>query len=255
MLGSTSEVAGGDVTLTAATNITLNGKLSASQTLVATAANAFTNSTTSEIFGGSLNITANTITLNNLINATNDLTVTATDDLISQGVLVAGNTLTLNAGSGGYLNSGSASAQIVNISSDSTIGNTGTISAGDQMTLQAATTITNVAALISGNDMALYADQILKNGGVIWANDDIVLAANDNLDRASLVQNTGGRIEAFQGDLTIRADEVANLGTAPTIEASEIIKWVETATAGPVDAVAQISRLIDSAYLDANGNI
>ena len=175
--------------------------------------------------------------------------------VVTDGIVSADQNLTIDAGLEGLRNSGTLRGQNMTIVSASDISNTGIAAAGSSLTLQAAGTVTNAATLLSGDDLAIYADQILNSGGVIWANDSITLAKNDALDRSALVQNTNGRIEAFQGDLTIRADEVANLGTAPTISASEIIKWLEQGSSGPVDPVAELSKLIDPAFLDANGNI
>lgn len=269
-----SEVSGGDVDLTGRT-ITTNG------TAVATITLDLDAGTGGIDHGGALIGPVTTLTSDagivnrGTVTGTNTATLTAatllrTDagssvygdaialngaSVAANGVVNAGQTLNITAGTGGATNSGNLSAPTTTITSESTISNTGVVSAGTTLTLDAATSLTNAATLISGDDLNIYADQILNNGGVIWANDSITLAANAALDPASLVQNTGGRIEAFQGDLTVRADEVANLGTAPTIGASEIIKWLEQGSSGPTDPVEELSKLIDPTYLDADGNI
>lgn len=234
-LGGGSELSAASIDVDAMISAALNGKATATGAITADAGTALTAGAASEL-------SAATITLNG-------------QNVAVAGIATATDTLVVTSGTGGLDNSGTLSAQTATLTSDSTIGNTGIVSAGTSLTVQAATTLTNAATLISGNDLAIYADQILNNGGVIWANDNVTLAANAALDRASLVQNTNGRIEAFQGDLTIRGDEVANLGTAPTIGASEIIKWLEQGSSGPIAPVDELSKLIDAAYLDANGNI
>ncbi|SDR45004.1 filamentous hemagglutinin N-terminal domain-containing protein [Pseudovibrio sp. Tun.PSC04-5.I4] len=184
----------------------------------------------------------------------NAIDVTASA-IAANGVIAANQDLTLNAGLGGISNTGTLSAQNIFLNSQSFITNSGTISAGDQLTLEALGTVTNAAAMISGNDLTVYAQSIINNGGVIWANDSVTLAGDAALNRAALVQNTNGRIEAFQGDLTIRADEVHNIGTAPTLNTSQIIRWLEKGKSGPVNSADEFLKLIDPAYLDSAGNI
>ncbi|MEO1985232.1 MAG: hemagglutinin repeat-containing protein [Martelella sp.] len=174
---------------------------------------------------------------------------------VNNGIIAAGDRLTASARDGGLVNYATLKGQKLRLESTSDIGNAGTVSAGRQLVADAAGTITNVAALISGGDLALYADNILNNSGVIWANGDVTLAGDEGLGFASLVSNQTGRIEAFQGDLTIRADAVVNQGIAPTIAASQIIRWLEQGEAEPTNPVEQITKLIDEAYLDGNGNI
>lgn len=226
----------GDTTrLTSDAGLSNSGSITGRTSASLSMADDFTLGSDFAVYGASIEVSANKIT--------------------AEGVFSADEALTLNAGAGGLSNSGTLSAQDVTLTSQSSIENTGVVSAGDQLVVDAATSLTNVATLISGNELAIYADQIINNGGVIWANDSITLAASDTLEHASLVQNTNGRIEAFQGDLIIRADEVANLGTAPTIGASEIIKWLEQGSSEATDPVAELSKLIDPIYLDADGNI
>ncbi|WP_234705183.1 hemagglutinin repeat-containing protein [Sinorhizobium meliloti] len=171
------------------------------------------------------------------------------------GKLAATGLLAVNAGSGGLKSSGTLSGGSIDLVSAGTFANTGLVSGGDTLTIAAAAPFINAAALVSGRDLAIYNDQILNNGGVIWANGSITLAANAALDPADVVQNTDGRIEALQGDLTIRANEVYNVGTAPTIGSSQIIKWLEKGSAGTTEPAEEILKLIDPAYLDADGNI
>ncbi|WP_245890076.1 hemagglutinin repeat-containing protein [Celeribacter persicus] len=269
-----SEISGGDIDLVG-TSISTHGDVVAAITLTLDAGTGGIDN------GGALIGTVTTLTSDagivnrGTVTGTNNATLTAVTSLQTDagsavygdaialngasvttgGVVNAGQTLAVTAGSGGVTNSGSLSATHTTITSASTIGNTGIVSAGTSLTLDAATSVTNAATLISGDDLAIYADHILNNGGVIWANDSITLAANAALDPAGLVQNTNGRIEAFQGDLTIRADEVANLGTAPTIGASEIIKWLEQGNSEPFDPIAELLTLVDPVYLDADGQI
>ena len=234
-LGETSELAANTLEVVAATDATLNGKASAEGALTVSAGAELRTGAHAAISGQSINLSGQGLALDGLLTATTDFDVAA--------------------GADGVLNNGSLSGRDVTLSSENSIGNTGIVSAGQSLTVEAATALTNAATLISGNDLAIYADQILNNGGVIWANDSITLAANAELDRASLVQNSNGRIEAFQGDLTVRADEVANLGTAPTIGASEIIRWLSEGNSEPFQVLDEIATLIDPAYLDASGNI
>jgi filamentous hemagglutinin len=234
-LDATAEVAADSIDLAAATDMTLAGKASANGAVDASA-------------GGQL-VAANTLALSG-----------ATIELAGKGITTAGTIsadtlLRIVAGTDGVANRGTVSGTTIEVSSGGDIANSGILAGGQMLVLKAPGTVTNAATLISGNDLTIHADQILNNGGVIWANNSITFAANAALDPASLVQNTGGRIEAFQGDLVIRADEVLNLGTAPTIGASEIIKWLEQGTADPFDPVTELSSLINPAYLDADGAI
>ncbi|WP_234710613.1 hemagglutinin repeat-containing protein [Sinorhizobium arboris] len=171
------------------------------------------------------------------------------------GTLAATGLLAVDAGSGGLKNGGTLSGGAIDFVSAGTFANTGLVTGGDTLTIATDAPFVNTAALFSGRDLAIYNDRILNNGGVIWANGSITLAANAGLDPAEIVQNTDGRIEALQGDLTIRAKEVFNVGTAPTIASSQIIKWLEKGKAGSVRPAEEILKLIDPAYLDADGNI
>ena len=234
-LDASAEVAANSIELAAATDLTLAGKASANGQVSVVTDGLLASTSTLALSGATINLSGKGVT--------------------TAGTISAGTALNILAGTDGAANSGTLSAPVLAITSAANIGNSGILAAGQTLTLDAAGSVTNAATLISGNDLAIHADQILNNGGVVWANDSIMLAANSALDPAGLVQNTGGRIEAFQGDLVIRADEVLNLGTAPTIGASEIIKWLEEGTADPFDPVAELSTLIDPTYLDANGAI
>jgi filamentous hemagglutinin len=235
MIGANAELAGTNIDASAATTMTAAGKIAATNHLELVGQTGLSTLSGAELTGDQVTLVGPSLSLGGVVTATDVLALTATAD--------------------GIVNSGSLSGQSVTLSAAAGIGNTGVISAGQSLTATAPISLTNAGVMIAGNDLAIYADQILNNGGVIWANDSITLAANDALDPVSLVQNTNGRIEAFQGDLTIRATEVANIGTAPTISASEIIKWLEQGSADPFDPVSELADLIDPAYLDGNGDI
>ncbi len=159
------------------------------------------------------------------------------------------------AGTGGLDQKGTLSGKTVTLNASSDIRNSGIISAGDVLSVETNAAITNAATMISGKDIKIFAPQLINNGGVIWANDAITFAADSQLERAKLLQNTNGRIEAFQGNLTIRADEVHNLGTAPSISVSQIIKWTEKGRSEPINPTEQIIKLVDPSYLGADGKI
>nr|WP_150526565.1 filamentous hemagglutinin N-terminal domain-containing protein [Roseibium sediminis] len=235
ILGATSEVSAGSLDIDAAGNVSLFGKSSSQGHVAIDAGGTVSQAVASKLSAGSLAVSAATIDLD--------------------GTTTASALASLTSTSGGITLDGTLSGGNVSLVSATDITNTGIVSAADQLVATAVGTITNAATIISANDLALYADKILNAGGVIWANDSIILAKTDALDAASLVQNTNGRIEAFQGDLTIRAKEVANIGTAPTLDTSTITKWLEKGSTGPVEPVSQLAKLIDPAYLDANGKI
>ncbi|MDD7912018.1 filamentous hemagglutinin N-terminal domain-containing protein [Pseudovibrio exalbescens] len=221
--------------LTSATTLANTGSITGRERVSLSMADAFTLGTDFAVYGKKIEIEASAIT--------------------ADGVIAAAEELKLSAGTGGLTNTGTLSSQRVFLNSQSFLNNAGTISAGEQLTITASDTVTNVAALISGDDLAVYSQELINNGGVVWANDSITIAANDNLDRSALLQNTNGRIEAFQGNLTIRADEVHNVGTAPTLSSSQIIRWLEKGRSGPVNSADEILKLIDTAYLDGSGKV
>ncbi|KZL25876.1 hypothetical protein PsWM33_01607 [Pseudovibrio sp. WM33] len=226
---------GDTTTLTSAKGLENTGSITGRTRASLTMADAFTIGTDFAVYGRAIDVNASAIT--------------------AHGVLAADQELTLNAGSGGLRNWGTLSAQNITLTSRSSITNSGTIAAGDQLVAQAANTLTNASVMIAGDDLAIYARDIINNGGVIWANDSVKLAGDAALNRAALVQNTDGRIEAFQGDLTIRADEVHNIGTAPTLSSSQIIRWIEEGKSGPISADEEIRKLINPAYLDSDGTV
>ncbi|MCZ7488595.1 filamentous hemagglutinin N-terminal domain-containing protein [Rhizobium rhizogenes] len=177
------------------------------------------------------------------------------DSLSLGSTIAAQDKLEIVAGLGDFDQSGTLSGSTISISAGSHIRNSGIISAGKLLSVETKVAITNAATMISGKDARLYAPQLINNGGVIWANDTTTFAGDAALNPAGLLQNTNGRIEAFQGDLTIRADEVHNLGTAPTISSSQIIKWTEKGRAEPTNPTEEIIKLIDPAYLGADGKV
>lgn len=178
-------------------------------------------------------------------------------DTVSTAATIAGvDRVDIVAGSGGLDQRGTLSGGVVAITStQGTIANSGIISAGTLLTAETQSAITNAAVLISGKDMRLFARQIFNNGGVIWANNSVTLAANAALAKAQLVRNETGRIEAFQGDLVIRADEVLNLGKAPSLSTGQIIKWTEKGESEKINPLEQIVKLIEPTFLGADGKV
>lgn len=177
-------------------------------------------------------------------------------DTISTAATIAGvDRVDIVAGVGGFDQRGTLSGAVVAINASGTIANSGIVSAGTLLTAETQAAITNAAVLISGRDMRLFARQIFNNGGVIWANNSITLAANANLGRAALVRNENGRIEAFQGDLVIRGDEVQNLGKAPSLSTSQIIKWTEKGQSAKINPIEQIVKLIEPDFLGSDGMV
>ncbi|QCM13004.1 filamentous hemagglutinin N-terminal domain-containing protein [Agrobacterium tumefaciens] len=178
-------------------------------------------------------------------------------DTVSTAATIAGvDRVDIVAGSGGLDQRGTLGGGVVAITStQGTIANSGIISAGTLLTAETQSAITNAAVLISGKDMRLFARQIFNNGGVIWANNSVTLAANAALAKAQLVRNETGRIEAFQGDLVIRADEVLNLGKAPSLSTGQIIKWTEKGESEKINPLEQIVKLIEPTFLGADGKV
>ncbi|MCB5205368.1 filamentous hemagglutinin N-terminal domain-containing protein, partial [Neorhizobium sp. T786] len=235
VIAANAALSAGNISIDAAANAVVDGNIKAGSELTIAAGQSMATGLQSHLEAGTVSLVA-----------------AATD---THGLIKAADTLAITAGAGGASHAGTLSSQDIVLRSAASFANTGIVSAGNSLTIEAASAITNAAVLISGNDMSLYARQILNDGGVIWANDTITLAGNADLERADLIQNTGGRIEAFQGDLTIRADEVHNLGSAPTISLSQIIKWLERGSAEAIIPSEQIIKLIDPAFLGADGRI
>ncbi|MCA0256082.1 MAG: filamentous hemagglutinin N-terminal domain-containing protein, partial [Proteobacteria bacterium] len=182
------------------------------------------------------------------------VTVAAAKSVTTHGTLNATTALTVQAADGALSGTGTLSGDTVTLQSSGSVSNSGIVTAKTDLTISA-NAITNTGAMMAGRDIALYADNIENIGGAIWANRDIALAASVGLASATSVTNRNGRIEAFQGDLTIRAETVTNEGTAPTISQSQITRWLETATAGPLAPAEEIVKLVDPAYLGADGKI
>ncbi|WP_168157075.1 filamentous hemagglutinin N-terminal domain-containing protein, partial [Roseibium sp. TrichSKD4] len=79
--------------------------------------------------------------------------------------------------------------------------NNAAISAKRDLTLALGGNFTNLDALLSGRNMAIH--------------------GTTDADRAGIVTNQVGHIEAIEGTLAIRALEFHNIGTAPTVSVSE----------------------------------
>ena len=230
------QVSGGEIRLESAGPAEISAAIDAQGSLgVTSTGDAVTIASAASLKGDTIAVeAAKSVIVDGTLNAQGALTVNALDGAISGSGTLSGNTTTL-AATDAYINGG-----IVTAKTDLTI---------------TADAVTNTGAMMAGRDIALYADTITNAGGAIWANRDIVLAANAALDPATAVTNSNGRIEAFQGDLTIRAGAVTNEGTAPTISQSQITRWLETATAEPLIPDEEIVKLIDPAYLGADGKI
>ncbi|WP_197467403.1 DUF637 domain-containing protein [Thalassospira xiamenensis] len=104
--------------------------------------------------------------------------------------------------------------------------NTGTVSALGDANLKSEQTITNSNTLVSGADILIKSDKLLNNQGFIGSKQNIVLeGVGASGTKATLIRNTGGKIETIQGDITFRADNVENTSTATITSSRETRRY------------------------------
>ena len=272
---ASNEIVANSITLTGKNNVDLSGDIAAQTALKATAQTGnLTTQSTAALNGKTIELTGQVnVTLDGEIVATDNIDATAstgilatktTADMRSKSIDLTAKTLdldgkvasseTLALVADNITNKGEVTSQTITLDVLQTINNEGLVSAGQSLIAKAGNRITNTNILLSGDDIALYANELVNDGGVIWANDSVTIAKNEALEFASLILNKEGKIEAFQGDVVLRATDVENIGLAPTIKEGKITKSTESATAPPVVANDEIIKLIDPAFLNADGS-
>ncbi|KEO58789.1 hemagglutinin repeat-containing protein [Thalassospira permensis] len=184
-------------------------------------------------------------------------TINTTDDFENAGSLKSAKELSVSAKNienSGQLNSDAN----VSLTAQETIasGSTGMIRSSGDTALTAGQNIQNSGVVAAYGDLAIDAPDVRNEGGILWANDNVQIgyaAADDG--RANYVLNRNGRIEAYSGDLEIKAQNIVNQGTAPTANIKEnIYQFYETP--GPVNPNGDIrSRLVSATFFNADGSL
>lgn len=175
-------LSGGALSLSAATDLTNSGALQAFGAITVDAGEAITNSGAFE--------TLSTLT----IAATELLTNTTTGELLG--------------GAG------------VSIAADEIVNAGAIASSGGSVRLRAVEDITNSGLAYARGLLDLGADgTILNDGGALLATGAMALQGASGAEAAGIINQDGGLIETFAGDIYLAADSIQNLG--PDVEISE----------------------------------
>ncbi|HBU99642.1 hemagglutinin repeat-containing protein [Thalassospira lucentensis] len=186
-----------------------------------------------------------------------ETTITTTEDFEGAGSVKSAGNLTVtakNITNSGELNSGA----IVSLEAQEQItsGKTAMIRSENDTSLKAGTGIENNGVVAAYGDLDIDAPDIRNDGGILWANDNVTIGSSEAANgRADYVLNRNGRIEAFGGDLEIKAENIVNQGTAPTANIKDnIYQFYETP--GPVNPNGDIkSRLVSATFLAEDGTV
>jgi filamentous hemagglutinin len=145
---------------------------------------------------------------------------------------------------------------VIELTASGDVANLAVINADNLLQITAGGRITNSNVLMSKGSIALFGAVIVNDNGLIWAQDSILMARSGSLNNTTLVANINGRIEAYTGDVIIRADTVTNQGTAPTIiRNGSVTSWYEAAGASAVAPSKDLANIIDASALNADGTV
>ncbi|AXO14571.1 hemagglutinin repeat-containing protein [Thalassospira indica] len=184
-------------------------------------------------------------------------TITTTEDFEGAGSVKSAGDLSVtakNITNNGVLNSGAS----VSLEAQEQIksGKTAMIRSEDDTSLKAGTGIENNGVVAAYGNLDVDAPDIRNDGGILWANDNVTIGSSEAANgRADYVLNRNGRIEAFGGDLEIKAENIVNQGTAPTANIKDnIYQFYETP--GPVNPNGDIkNRLVSATFLAEDGTV
>ena len=186
-----------------------------------------------------------------------ETTITTTEDFEGAGSVKSAGNLNLtakNITNSGELNSGASVS--LEAQQQITSGKTALIRSESDTTLKAGTGIENNGVVAAYGNLHIDAPDIRNDGGILWANNNVTIGSSEAANgRADYVLNRNGRIEAFGGDLEIKAENIVNQGTAPTANIKDnIYQFYETP--GPVNPNGDIkSRLLSATYLAEDGTV
>lgn len=132
------------------------------------------------------------------LSAATDLTLAVSADLVNQGTL-SGDNIALTAPQ---------------------FDNQGAVAAMTDFTARIAGRLTNRAShlLYAGRDHFLYANELVnEEDAAVWAGRHVTIQKNPGGERSGGLLNDIGSIEAHAGDLTIKAESLANRGRTPRL--------------------------------------
>ena len=110
--------------------------------------------------------------------------------------------------------------------------------------------------LWAGDDIEIQTDSLSSTRSRIWAANDVRVDRDGQGGRADLIRNSEGTITAFNGNLTLSATKVENLGRKPTFVKDAINKtWSEIAPSDDqADVLGDNIKLIKPEFVE-NGQI
>lgn len=167
---------------------------------------------------GALTVQTRQLSATGQTTAKGTLTITAEDLAVSQTAQLASQSTLQLSTLGHFDNQATLQGQEIHIDAAG-LTQQGIVAAANDLTIRVDDTLTNTSGhvLFAGRNQNLYARHLVnQEDATIWAGQDLVIQRNAAGDRADSLSNTLGRIEAWQGDLTLRAQQIDNTGRDPS---------------------------------------
>ena len=178
---------------------------------------------------GKLDIDAHSgaLTSTGKIAAGDTLSLNTSQVLTTSGQITSGKTATLTAGSthqntAKIFFGGDARIQ------SSKLRNTGTVQSAGDVHLKLSN-LSNTGSILAQGNILAQAKGNIDNSNTLYALGSITLEGENPGSKATSIINTNGAsIEAYNGDVVLRADQIRNLGVAPTIARDQFISTSST---------------------------
>ena len=216
------EAKGGDVTMDAKTDLHNQGVVKASQDVGLTSGQSMANEQ-AVTAGRNLKMKAGTMLTNSGgLTATNgSIELTAQKELLNQGAVQAGTSVTMTSAASSITNKGDVEAKggDVTMGAKTDLRNQGAVTGGQSVGLTSGQSMTNDKAVTAGQDLTMDAGTTLTNGGGLTATDSSIeltaqkgLRQNGNATAGSSITMDNQQ----DGDLVVTGD--IQSGTAATIK-------------------------------------
>ena len=216
------EAKGGDVTMDAKTDLHNQGVVKASQDVGLTSGQSMANEQ-AVTAGRNLKMKAGTMLTNSGgLTATNgSIELTAQKELLNQGAVQAGTSVTMTSAASSITNKGDVEAKggDVTMGAKTDLRNQGAVTGGQSVGLISGQSMTNDKAVTAGQDLTMDAGTTLTNGGGLTATDSSIeltaqkgLRQNGNATAGSSITMDNQQ----DGDLVVTGD--IQSGTAATIK-------------------------------------
>ena len=136
--------------------------------------------------------------INKSLIATNKVELTAADDILNQGIVQAGTSVSMTSATGSITNKGDVEAK------------------GGSVTMDAKTDLHNQGAVTGSQDVELTSGQSMTNGKAVTAGQDLTMEAGTTLTNGGALTATGGSVDLQSGEAMSNTGAVT-AGTSVTM--------------------------------------